>query len=145
MIKKFLHFCSLNIKYFVKSESRKSEAIRFFITGSLAVLIQYGVYYFLISIADLKPVFSTFISYVISFNVNFLLSNYFTFHSQPNKKKFISFASSHIINLILQIVLVDIFCQYLNPQIALIPALIICVPINFLLVRFALKSKYFQK
>lgn len=144
MIHKFKQLSYINIQSFIRSETRKAESFRFAITGSLAVFIQYGVYYILITVSDLNPTFSTFVSYAISFCVNFLMSNYFTFHSRPNKKKFLAFATSHFINLILQVILVETFCLYFNPRIALIPALVICVPINFLFVRFALKSKYFQ-
>lgn len=132
------------VQSIIRSESRKAEILRFLLTGTTAVLIQYGFYLLFVTVLQLSPVLSTIISYIISFIANFFLSNLFTFHTNPTKKKFLSFAGSHIINLILQTVLVALFSHYLNSEIALLPAMAICVPCNFVLVRFALKSKYFQ-
>lgn len=144
MLKFLKQSCSHINNFLIKSESRKAEVVRFSITGFVAVLIQYCAYYILVTSCNLIPVLSTLISYVISFIINFYLSNFFTFHSSPTGKKLLSFALSHSINLILQMLLVEIFSNFMDQRIALIPALIICVPTNFIFVRFALKSKYFQ-
>lgn len=90
-------------------------------------------------------VVSTLISYAISFVLNFFLSNYFTFHSSPNALKGLGFTLSHLINMGMQVGLVAIFKGIVGPTLALLPALGICIPLNYLMVRFALTSKFFER
>lgn len=132
------------IKVFATSDNRKAEGIRFIITGSIATLIQYGCYLLFLMACGVSPVTSTITSYTISFIVNYFLSNKFTFRTQPKRKNALSFFCCHIINLGLQTAFVAIFSRLFNPEYALIPAMAICIPCNFLLVRFALKSKRFS-
>ncbi|MBD5179473.1 MAG: GtrA family protein [Bacteroidales bacterium] len=120
------------------------EILRFCITGGIATLLQYLFYLMFVVAFAVQPEVSTVLSYGLSFIANFFLSNYFTFRTQPNKKKTVSFAVSHLINLGLQTLLVWVFCHVMPSQYALIPAMAICIPCNFVLVRFALKSKRFQ-
>lgn len=125
------------------SGSRKAEGLRFIITGSIATCIQYGLYLILISACSLSAVVSTVVSYFISFVTNYILSNYFTFKTRPSKGNAASFLASHIINLSLQTILVALFSKCINAEYALLPAMVICIPCNFFLVRFALKSEHF--
>lgn len=129
----------------LKSENRKAEILRFAITGSLATLIQYVLYILFLSILAISAVISTIISYILSFICNYFLSNLFTFHTRPSNKNAVAFMACHAVNLGLQTALVAIFSKLINPEFALIPAITICVPCNYLLVRFALKSKYFTQ
>lgn len=126
------------------TDVRGAEILRFCITGGIATLLQYLFYLMFVVAFAVQPEVSTVMSYGLSFIANFFLSNYFTFRTQPNKKKTVSFAVSHLINLGLQTLLVWVFCHVMPSQYALIPAMVICIPCNFVLVRFALKSKRFQ-
>ncbi|MDE7388594.1 MAG: GtrA family protein [Muribaculaceae bacterium] len=126
------------------SGSKKAEVIRFGITGGIATLLQYVVYLVLVASCSMSPEVSTVVSYVISFAANFFLSNYFTFRTKPNGKRAGSFAASHAINLGMQTVLVWAFTKVMPAEYALLPAMAICIPVNFFLVRFALKSKRFD-
>lgn len=132
------------IKRIGRSENKKAELIRFGLTGAIATFIQYGFYLLFVAVLNVPAVGSSVISYVLSFSANFFLSNFFTFHTSPNKKKAVSFTASHLINLGLQMVLVALFSRIINPEYALLPAMGICIPCNFLLVRFALKSSRFE-
>ncbi len=136
----------MKVKQLVNGDSRFSEIIRFGMVGGVATVIQYIMY-----VVFLKAVFhgqraviAAMISYAISFIVNFFLSSYFTFHSRPNANKGIGFALSHLINLGLQTGLVAIFKGIMNPDYALLPALAICIPLNYFMVRFAFKGKLFN-
>lgn len=113
-------------------------------TGGFCTLLQYGMYVVFLEAVGVTPVVSTIISYGISFIANFLLSSFFTFHSDPNAKKGLAFTASHLINLGLQTGLVAIFKCFLPRVLALLPALAICVPTNYFMVRFAFKSKHFK-
>lgn len=135
----------MNLKKLINSNSRFSEIIRFGIVGAIATLLQYGFYVIFVHVFKVKAVPSSMISYALSFIVNFFLSSYFTFHSQPNAKKGLGFTLSHLFNMGLQTGLVAIFQQLVGKTLALLPAMAICIPVNYLLVRFAFTSKIFNK
>lgn len=113
--------------------------------GGFCTLLQYGVYVVFVHAVKVPPVVSTIISYAISFIANFFLSSFFTFKTNPNAKNGLAFTASHLINMGLQTGLVAIFKGIVGPTLALLPALAICVPLNYFLVRFAFKSKWFRK
>ena len=133
----------MNLKAFINDGSRRSEVIRFALTGGICTVLQYGIYVVFVEAVKVPAVVSTLISYAISFIANFLLSSFFTFHSNPNAKKGVAFAVSHLINMGLQTGLVAIFKGIVGSTLALLPALFICVPANYLMVRYAFTSKRF--
>lgn len=129
------------IKSVIDSNSKRAEMLRFVIVGVLATGIQYGAYLLCLSTEVIVAQLATAISYCISLVVNFILSNIFTFQTKASTKKAAGFFVSHMINMGLQITLVSLFSLIIQESLALFPAMIICVPVNFLLVRFALKGK----
>lgn len=134
----------MKFKELINSDSRMSEIIRFGMVGGLATILQYGFYVVFVNAVHVKAVPSALISYALSFIANFFLSSYFTFHTRPNAKKGLGFTLSHLINMGMQTGLVAIFQKITGPTLALLPALAICIPTNYLLVRFAFTSKYFK-
>ena len=115
-----------------------SQAVRFCITGTAAVIIQYVCYRFLLKI--FLAIVANSISYAISMSVNFLLSSVFTFRVKPSKTRLIGFLFSHAINYSLQTLLLFLFVKFgISKQIAPIPVYALCVPINFFMVRFFLR------
>lgn len=133
----------MNLKDIINGGSRKAEIFRFAITGGFCTVLQYGIYVVFVDAVHVPPVVSTLISYAISFIANFLLSSFFTFHSDPNAKKGIAFTISHLINMGLQTGLVAIFKGIVGGTLALLPALAICVPANYFMVRYAFTNKRF--
>lgn len=116
------------------------EIIRFGIVGVIATIIHYEIYLVLNLIITSWIAYS--IGYGISFLGNFYLSNIFTFKTKPTFKKGVGFGLSHFINYLLQVILLSIFIKLGMPdKYAPIPVFCIAVPINFLMVRFVLKSK----
>lgn len=134
----------MELKKLITGKNRISEIIRFGMVGGIATLLQYGIYVVFVEAVDIPAVTATMVSYAISFIFNFLMSNYFTFHTKPNAKKGIGFTLSHIINMGLQVGLVAIFKGIVGDTLALLPAMVICIPINYLLVRFALTNRRFK-
>lgn len=134
----------MKLKKIINSDTRIGEIIRFGFVGGLATIIQYVIYVALVDFGDISAIAATIISYVISFVANFFLSNYFTFHTRPNVMKGVGFALSHIINMGMQVGLVAIFKEIVGSTLALLPTFAICIPVNFLLVRFALTNKRFS-
>lgn len=134
----------MNLKKLINGNSRFSEIVRFGLVGFLATVLQYGFYVIFVHAVGVKAVPSSMISYMLSFIANFFLSSYFTFHTRPNAKKGLGFALSHLFNMGLQTGLVAIFQQPVGKTLALLPAMLICIPVNYLLVRFAFTSKLFN-
>lgn len=134
----------MDLRKFASDGRKRSEIIRFALVGGICTLLQYGIYVAFVRAVKVPAVVSTMISYAISFVANYLLSSFFTFHSEPNAKRGIAFTASHLINMGLQTGFVAIFKGIVGPTLALLPALAICVPLNYLMVRFALKSDRFS-
>lgn len=128
----------------VKGDGRLSEIVRFGLVGGIATILQYGIYVVFVNCVGVKAVPSTMISYAISFIANFFLSSYFTFHSQPNAKKGVGFLLSHAVNMGMQTGIVAIFKGITGPTLALLPALAICIPVNYILVRTVFTNKHFK-
>ena len=104
--------------------NKRREFVRFILVGILATATHYGI------------------GYVISFILNFYLSNIFTFNTKPTVRKGIGFGISHFVNYLLHIGLLSLFIWIGVPERwAPLPVFALVVPVNFLLVRFVLKSK----
>lgn len=134
----------MNVKSVIKSDSRVAEIVRFALVGGFATVLQYGIYVVFVHAVGVRAVPSTMISYGISFIFNYILSSYFTFHKQPTTRNGLGFTLSHLFNMGLQTGMVAIFKGIVGSTLALLPAMAICIPVNYLMVRFAFTSKYFQ-
>lgn len=114
------------------------EVYRFIIVGIFATLIHYGVYWLLNKWINTKVAYS--IGYVTSFLCNFILSNRYTFRTNPTLTKGFKFALSHLLNYTIQMLLMNIYLIVgVHYSIAPILTWMISIPINFLLVKQALK------
>lgn len=114
------------------------EVIRFGIVGVLATLLQYAIYWVLIH--WLAPTISMTIGYAISFAFNFVASTRYTFRVEASAKRGAGFALSHAVNYVLQMLMLNLAIWLgVSKQWAPIPMFCVCVPVNFLLVRFFLK------
>ena len=125
------------------------EILRFGIVGVLATLIQYGVCRGLllfipdgVSVAHAQFLTSLCMTagYAISFIFNFFASTRFTFRVEANARHGAGFAFSHAVNYLLQMATLNFFLWIgLSKALAPVPMFCICVPVNFVLVRFFLK------
>lgn len=134
----------MKIKSLLRDGGKKGEMLRFALVGGFCTVLQYGMYVVFVDAVRVPAVVSTMISYAISFVANFLLSSFFTFHSDPNAKKGLAFTASHLVNMGMQTGFVAIFKGIVGPTLALLPALAICVPLNYFMVRFAFTNRRFQ-
>lgn len=125
------------------------EVIRFGIVGGVATVLQYIIYlvtmpalaHFIPKMGDhsLATAANT-IAYIVSFIFNFFASTRYTFKVKANAKRGAGFTLSHVVNYTMQTLCLNLFVGLgLAKQWAMIPMLCICIPINFLLVRFFLK------
>lgn len=122
------------------SEKKTAEFLRFCINGCLAVCIQYGVYWALLHFGAEKNIaFTT--GYIVSFAYNFIATSYWTFHSRPTLKRFTGFAGSHVVNYIVQIVFLNLFCWIgFTENISGLMAMAAAVPINYVILHFVYKK-----
>lgn len=132
-----------------KRRQQLGEVVRFGIVGVTATLLQYFIYWLLLRLAihwdveagthTLSTVAMT-IGYVVSFIYNFIASTRFTFRVKANARRGAGFLFSHVVNYSLQMLMLNLFLLLgISKQWAPIPMFCVCVPINFLLVRFFLK------
>ena len=144
----------MNIKRLIdnlpdKRRTQLGEIARFGIVGLTATLLQYAIYWLLIQLvsddltATRQHVWSSVamtVGYVVSFVFNFFASTRFTFRVKANAKKGAGFLFSHVVNYLHQMLTLNLFLWLGVPKtLAPIPMFCVCVPVNFLLVRFFLK------
>ena len=113
------------------------------------MLLQYAIYYLLIQFlgtgaskadAHLWSTVAMTVGYVLSFVFNFFASTRFTFKVKANARRGAGFLFSHVVNYTLQMLTLNLFLWLgLSKQVAPIPMFCVCVPVNFILVRFFLK------
>lgn len=117
-----------------------SEILRFGITGCLATVFHYLVYYILKIYINLSVAFT--LGYVVSFVFNYIMSARFTFKKKTSAKNGLGFCAAHIINYLLQIGLLNFFVYVgVHPSLAPIPVYCISIPVNFTIVRFVFNRK----
>lgn len=124
-----------NIVSLLKSD-KFGEIVRFMIVGVLATATHYLIYYLLV-LLGVNVNLSFTIGYLLSWIGNFWLTAHFTFKKNTSAKKGIGFAASHIVNYLLQLSCLNTFVWLGVPaMLAPVPVYCICIPVNFLLVRF---------
>ena len=121
-------------------KERMNEVARFGVVGVVATAIQYGIYWWLVDY--MNETLANTIGYLVSFCCNFLLTTYFTFRVSPSKKRAEGFALSHLVNWAMQSGVLNAALWLGVPsKWAPIPMFAVCVPINFLLVRYFVKLR----
>ncbi len=122
-----------------QQREKLGEIIRFGIVGTVSTLIQAGTYCLLVDI--LNYVVANTIAYIVSFCFNYIASIRYTFRVKSTAKRGAGFLLSHVVNYLLQTVTLAFFIWIgVEKRIAFIPMLCICVPVNFVLVRYFLKK-----
>ena len=122
-----------------QQRQKLGEVVRFGIVGVLATLLQYAIYTVLLLWCS--PSLSMTVGYILSFIFNFIASTRFTFKVETNARHGAGFALSHVVNYLLQMATLNFFLWIgVSKTLAPIPMFCICVPVNFVLVRFYLKK-----
>lgn len=128
-----------DLKLLLQRNPKSFEFLRFGIVGFVALIILYVVYCLLLLWLEHNLAYT--MGYVISFISNYILTVKFTFRTKASKKNGAGFALSHLINYLLQIGCLNFFIWLgMDKQVAPIPVFAICVPTNFILVRFFMKK-----
>lgn len=120
------------------NRNKLHEMIRFCIVGVVATMIQYVVYYVLLPYIDERVALT--VGYIISFCCNYIMTTHFTFRVKASTRNAGGFALSHFINWGLQVTSLSFFIWIGVPkEWAPIPMYMVCVPVNFLMVRYFVK------
>lgn len=115
------------------------EVIRFIITGVVSTLTTYVVYWVLLPFLNHSVAFL--VGYIVAVIVNYIMTTSFTFKVKATKKNGLGFIVSNIINFILSEAFLNLFIYLgVSKQWAPIPMYAICIPINFLIVRYVMKK-----
>lgn len=128
-----------------KRRERLGELLRFGIVGTVAVAIQYVAYLLLIHWAHAGVNVANTVAYVVSFLFNFVASTRFTFRVKATAGRGLAFAFCHVVNYLLQLLTLNLFIHWgVGKSLAPLPMFAICVPVNFVLVRYFLKQEHLQ-
>lgn len=112
---------------------------RFAITGVISTFVTYGIYYLCLSFTN--PTIAFLLGYVVAFVVNYILTVTFTFKVKATAKNGVGFIISNVINFFLCELVLNLLIYFgVAKQWAPIPMYAICVPINFIFVRYVMKK-----
>lgn len=115
------------------------EFFRFAFVGGIATLIHYSIYLIFVNVCTTNIAYT--MGYAISLCVNYFLSARFTFRAKASISNSLGFVLSHIVNYALQILVLNIMLSFgVHSKWAPLPVYLVCVPINFLMVRFVFKK-----
>ena len=94
----------------------ESPFVRFAVVGGVATAVNYAVYVVLV--------------------------RYFTFRVRPSARRAVRFLTAHLINLVNELVLLEIWLWAGVPKLyAPLCVFLVAFPVNFLMVRFALRGR----
>ncbi len=120
------------------------ELLRFGVVGTIATGVHYGVYWLLAHWIEYNAAYT--VGYALSFILNFILTSIFTFRSPATARRGAGFILAHFCNYLLQIGLLNLFIWLgISEDLAPVPVFAICIPVNFLMVRFVFKTKHLEK
>lgn len=126
-------------QFYQRIPMRWKEVIRFCVVGGFATVVHYGIY--LLLQVWMWAWLAYTMGYALSFLMNYVLTNYFTFKTKPTVQNGVGFVISHAVNYGLHIGLLELFLWIgLSNVWAPIPVYCIVIPVNFLLVRFVFKN-----
>lgn len=153
-----MYFCSLyvfdskmNIIQEIRGSSRLKEFLRFCVVGGIAMSVHYIIYLSLLYAmgldwsaakgVDWRASFAYTIGYLLALALNMYLTARFTFREKLSVKRGGGFLLSHAFNYFIEIGLLNMFlAMHFTEWISPLLALLISVPVNFLLVRLAFKK-----
>ena len=89
----------------------------------------------------MQPTLANTTSYSVSFAFNYVASTRYTFKVKSTTRRGLGFAFSHLVNYTMQtVVLATMLFVGIPKDWAMVPVFAICVPVNFILVRYFLKK-----
>jgi len=114
----------------------------FFIVGVVNTGVYYGLYLGGLHVLQLQYVIAHFTAVLLSMVGSFLLNSYFTFGVKPTWKKFFLFPVTQFVNIGVTFIVLFVLVEWLrmNSSIAPLAALVVTVPITFVVTGRVLKT-----
>lgn len=137
----FAYLCGMKkeLKEFFANKEAIGEMIRFAIVGTLVTAIHYGVYWLLQLVMNVNIAWTA--GYIAGFIFNYYMSAYYIFRKKTSAKNGAGFSLAHIVNYLLQMVLLNFFIWIgMSAELAPVGVYAVSIPVNFLLVRFVFKK-----
>lgn len=132
----------------MKKRFMSIEFLKFILTGGTATAIHLIMFYTCKNILNIENNIAYSLGYMISMIFNYMISLKFTFNESHSIEKAIRFIGAHLTNYCIQIVTLNVLPILfmtmqikLNDNILPIITLLISTPINFFMVRIALKRQ----
>lgn len=123
-----------------KRDGKLAEVVRFAIVGVSATVVQYVLYVVLNRL--MHPALANTVAYAVSFAFNYVASTRYTFKVRSTARRGLGFAFSHLVNYSLQTIVLALMLWLGMPKDwAMVPVFAVCVPVNFILVRYFLKKR----
>ncbi|WP_411735476.1 GtrA family protein [Paenibacillus sp. M2] len=117
------------------------EFLKFLISGGINTLATYLMYLLLLLFYNYSISYS--ISYVAGIFLSYYLNSVFVFKEKISFRKFLKFPVVYIVQYLVNMLLMYILVEYaqMHAQIVPLVAMVITVPITFLLSKMIIKSK----
>lgn len=114
--------------------------VRFIIVGGISTVVHFSIYLSLVYMQT-SPNIAYLAAFSVSVICNYFLSSYFTFQVKPGVKRGLQFLGAHLLNLTNELILLNVFL-YCGIDKFVAPVLVFAVafPVNFFIVRYALKG-----
>jgi len=114
------------------------QLLRFGIVGVVATAVHYAIYYLLLPFLSHNIAYT--VGYLLSFVMNYLLTTAFTFRARRSIGNGVGFAACHVVNYLMQVLLLNLFIYIgVSKVLAPLPVYCICIPTNFLMVRWVMR------
>lgn len=129
-----------NIKdLYFENKNKLGEISRFIITGIASTIITYLIYY--VGLLWFPATISFSCGYIVAMFANYLLTTAFTFKVKASAKNAVGFLISNGINYMLCALFLNVFIWLgVDKKLAPVPMYAVCIPINYLLVRYIMKK-----
>ncbi|MCG7343197.1 GtrA family protein [Sporosarcina sp. ACRSL] len=114
----------------------------FFIVGVVNTVVYYGLYLGGVHVLHLQYVIAHFAAVIISMVGSFLLNSYVTYGVKPTWKKFFLFPVTQFVNIGVTFIVLFVLVEWLNMNSSIAPlaALVVTVPITFVVTGRVLKT-----
>lgn len=127
----------------MKTEADVKRFVRFVMVGVMNTLNYYIVYLLLTKMFGVPYIISHVTGFIVAMIISFYLNCYFVYHVRPTIRKFLQFPLTQVVNISVQTLLLYILVDKfrVNDIYAPFPALIITIPITYLVTTYILKEK----
>jgi len=117
------------------------EFLKFLVSGGINTLATYLMYLLLLLFYNYSISYS--ISYVAGIFLSYYLNSVFVFKEKISFRKFLKFPLVYIVQYLINMLLMYILVEYVQMYAQIVPlvAMVITVPITFLLSKMIIKSK----